>query len=165
MFSLLATVMDLLVHGSFWKRGSMSNKGKTVTIHCAFSLKDGTLVEDTYKRNAPLQFVCERGAMIAGIVEAVEDMNVGDTARGSLVAAEAFGEYQEEYVSVLPVDQVSNGSALPIGGFVYLEEDGAMVPAKVVSIEGDMVTLDYNHPLAGKDFDFFIKLLSVEDAG
>ena len=142
----------------------MSNKGKFVTVHCALSLKDGTLVEDTYKRNAPLQFICEEGNMISGIVAAIEEMRVGDTARGKLAAAEAFGEYQENYISTVSLEQIPDGINLPIGKYIYLEEEGSMVPAKVVSIENDKVTLDYNHPLAGKDLDFFIKLLSAEDA-
>lgn len=142
----------------------MSNSGKIVTIHCAFTLEDGTPIDDTRNRNEPLMFVCEEGASCPGIISAVEQMEIGQTVDVLLEPMDAFGEYSEDYIDHVPVSQIPNGSHLPIGQYIYLEEDGTVYPAMVVSVENDIATLDANHPMAGKTLRFSIELLNVEDA-
>ena len=142
----------------------MSNEGKLITAHVSFALTDGTLVEDTRKRNEPLQFICTEGGQLPGVIKAVTDMNVGDKKILELTAEEGFGKYNLEWVETKPLTEFPNADHLPVGKFIYTEEaDGTMIPAKVVSLTDEGVTLDYNHPMAGKELVYSIEIMSIED--
>ena len=80
-------------------------------------------------------------------------------------AAEAYGERDDAMVQKVPVDQIPNADQLPVGQTVYMMGPGGQpFPAfGQQSIEDGIVTFDMNHELAGKDLNFDIELVEVED--
>ena len=140
------------------------NTGKRVRVHYVGTLDDGTEFDSSLRRNQPLEFVCMSGQMIPGFDEAVDNMDVGQTVKVHIPAAQAYGERDENAVQKVPADKIPNADKLPIGEMVQMRDDrGNVRPVRVVSIEDGVVTFDLNHALAGCDLNFEIALLSADD--
>ena len=142
----------------------MSNEGKKVKVHYVGTLDDGTKFDSSRDRNEPLAFTCMAGQMIAGFDNAVKDMNVGDVIDVHIPAAEAYGERRKEAIQSIPVAQLPGSEKLVSGQQVTLgTPNGYPIRATVVENGGTTITFDTNHPMAGKDLNFNIELLEVED--
>ena len=142
----------------------MSNGGKKVKVHYVGTLDDGTKFDSSRDRNEPLAFTCMAGQMIAGFDNAVKDMNVGDVIDVHIPAAEAYGERREEAIQSIPVAQLPGSEKLVSGQQVTLgTPNGYPIRATVVENDGTTITFDTNHSMAGKDLNFNIELLEVED--
>ena len=142
----------------------MSNEGKKVKVHYVGTLDDGTKFDSSRDRNEPLAFTCMVGQMIPGFDEAVKDMTVGQIVDVHIPAAEAYGERHEEAVQPVPVAQLPGSENLVAGQQVTLgTPEGYPVMATVVSNDGTTIVFDTNHPMAGKDLNFNIELLEVEE--
>ncbi|MBQ9068766.1 MAG: peptidylprolyl isomerase [Eggerthellaceae bacterium] len=143
----------------------MGNAGKKVKVHYVGTLDDGTEFDSSVKRGEPIEFVCMAGMMIPGFDRAVEDMVVGQKKYVRIPADEAYGQREEALVQRIPVDQIPNGEALPVGQTIYMQTPaGQPLPVKVVEIVDGVATLDMNHEMAGKDLNFEISLVEVEES-
>lgn len=80
-----------------------------------------------------------------------------------IAAADAYGEYDESAVQRFPSYKVPNGENIPVGEYIgwTSPRNSEPIPAKVVSIVNQVVTLDFNHPLAGKDITYWVKVVEV----
>lgn len=142
----------------------MSNAGKKVKVHYVGTLDDGTEFDSSVKRGEPIEFVCMAGMMIPGFDKAVEDMVVGQKKYVHIPAEEAYGQREESLVQHIPVNQIPNGDQLPVGQTVFMQTPaGQPLPVKVVEIVDGVATLDMNHEMAGKDLNFEISLMEVEE--
>ena len=137
--------------------------GQTVNIHYVGTLKDGTEFDSSRKRGNPLSFTLGGGQILPAFEKAVQTMKIGERKTFSLTATEAYGEVVTEAVKAVPKTSFAPEMKLEIGEMVSGQSaDGRPVRAKISSIEEETVTLDFNHPLAGKDLDFDIELISVD---
>jgi peptidylprolyl isomerase len=141
---------------------SEAKNGDIVKVHYTGTLEDGT-VFDSSKERDPLQFTLGKGQLIKGFEEAVIGMSVGETKSVSIPSDEAYGSHREDLLlkfnkSDFPPD------IEPKGGLVInlVSPDGRNLLATITEMSGDSVTLDANHPLAGKDLTFNIDLVEVE---
>lgn len=142
----------------------MSNEGKKVRVDYVGTLDDGTKFDSSIDRGEPLEFVCMAGQMIPGFDAAVREMAAGETKTVHIPAAEAYGPRNEELVQTVPRDRVPNADQLPVGQTVFMQgPDGRPFPVQVVEVTEGGVTFDMNHEMAGKDLNFEITLLEVED--
>lgn len=138
---------------------SQATKGSEVTVHYTGTLDDGTVFDSSRDRE-PLTFVLGEGAVIAGFEAAVEGMEEGQTKKVSLSPDEAYGPHVQEMViqsqkSELPVE--------PEEGMVFQASvQGQTVYFVVSGIEEETVTLDGNHPMAGKQLNFDLELVKVD---
>jgi peptidylprolyl isomerase len=139
--------------------------GDRVQVHYTGKLCDGTIF-DSSKDREPLAFVIGDGTMITGFDEAVRGMEVGDIKTITIPAAKAYGPYREDLVVVLPRDELEEnlGAEVQVGDKVSKKDmtSGEMVNFTVVEITDTEVTLDANHPLAGQDLIFEIRMVSIE---
>jgi len=135
--------------------------GDSVQVHYTGSFEDGT-VFDSSEGGEPLAFVIGDGTMISGFDAAVRGMEVGATKTVIIPAAEAYGEYREDLVIVLALDEFEE--ELEVGQQVPLQNvtSGDMIYFTVVEISDTEVTLDANHPLAGMDLIFEIELVDID---
>lgn len=142
----------------------MSNDGKRVRTHYTGTFDDGTVFDSSVERGEPLEFICMAGQMIKGFDAAVNTMEVGETKKVRIPAAEAYGERDEELVQNIPVANVPDAHLLPLGQTVYMQgPNGQPFPVKVVTVTDEYVTFDMNHEMAGKDLNFEITLVEVLD--
>lgn len=141
----------------------MGNAGKRVKVDYVGTYDNGEVFDSSKNHDEPLEFVCMQGDTIPGFEKAVESMEVGETKTVHLSVDEAYGPWDPAAVQEVPVSQIPNGDMLPVGKRIIMYTDDGMVPMLVAKIENDMVTFDMNHPMAGKELNFEITLLSVEE--
>jgi FKBP-type peptidyl-prolyl cis-trans isomerase SlyD len=121
-------------------------------------------IVDTNKGAQPLEFITGKGHIIPGLENALVGMNEGESADILVKAADAYGELNPEAVQTLPIEQFE-GVDLKEGMTLYGQgEDGQTVQVTVKSFNDKEVTIDFNHPLAGKDLMFSVKVLSNRPA-
>lgn len=142
----------------------MVTKGQKVTVHYTGTLDDGSEFDSSVKRGEPIEFLVGVGQMIPGFDAAVMDMEVGEKRNVRIPAAEAYGEYKDSHVEEIPLEYIPNADQLPVGQFIYLPLEDGMMRIKVLKIEDGNAYFDHNHELAGKDLNFDIELLGVQDA-
>ena len=142
----------------------MSNQGKKVKCHYRGTLDDGTQFDSSYDRGEPLAFTCGAGQMIAGFDAAVVDMQVGEKKTVRIPPKQAYGERRTDMIIHFPAAQVPNIDRIHVGDRLYpTASNGQPVPVKVTNVNPEGVTVDANHELAGKDLNFDIELVEVED--
>ncbi|MEG0217788.1 MAG: FKBP-type peptidyl-prolyl cis-trans isomerase [Raoultibacter sp.] len=141
----------------------MSNEGKKVKVHYVGTLDDGTQFDSSVDRGEPIEFVCMTGQMIPGFDSAVNEMAEGETKKIHLEAAEAYGEYREDLLQKIPVDQIPNGDQLPVGQRIFMTgPDGQPFPVFVKEITDGIATFDMNSEMAGKNLNFELTLVEAE---
>ncbi|MBN1448913.1 MAG: peptidylprolyl isomerase [Bacteroidetes bacterium] len=142
---------------------SIAKNGDTVRVHYTGSLTDGTVFDSSRERE-PLSFQVGAGQVIAGFNDAVEGMNVGDTVQVTIEAKDAYGDYREDFVISVNPSDIPEEIDPEVGMELQLhQEDGGSIPVKVTAVSEEAVTLDANHPLAGKDLSFEIELMEIAE--
>lgn len=140
---------------------SIASKGNTVKVHYTGTLTDETVFDSSRERE-PIEFEVGAGQMIAGFDAAVDGMKVGDSKKVNIPSAEAYGEKNPEAVFNVPKTQLPEGMEPEVG--MQLEasqEDGRTQMLVVAEVHETEVTLDANHPLAGKDLVFDIEMMEI----
>lgn len=136
--------------------------GDTVKVHYKGTLDDGTVFDSSEGRE-PIEFKVGAGQVIAGFEDAVQDLEVGQSKTVTISAENAYGEHHEEGVLKMPLDRFPEKPE--IGYMVELSApDGSRRPATITAVDDESVTLDLNHPLAGKALTFKIELVEVAPA-
>lgn len=140
--------------------------GRTIaSVHYTGTLDDGSVFDSSEGRE-PLQFVEGAHQVVPGFENAVANLEVGQTVKVHIPAAEAYGDYDPNLIQSAPIEQIPNADTLPVGATIYFQSpEGYPIPAKVDRIEDGMAYFDFNHQLAGKDLNFEITLVSREDEG
>jgi peptidylprolyl isomerase len=143
-----------------------AKQGDLVTVHYTGKFDDGT-VFDTSDGNEPLKFVLGKGQVIPGFERAVTGMDAGQRKTVTIPAAEAYGPHHPEMVLSVPRKNFPIGQAPTVGQRLQLQsQDGQVIVVTATVVEAESVTLDANHPLAGKDLTFDLTLVeSGEDDG
>ena len=138
-----------------------AKNGDKVKIHYTGKLKDETVFDSSVERE-PLEFTVGDGKIIPGFDNAVVGMNPGESKTVTISPDMAYGPHREELVVDVERERVPNNLDLKVGGFVQIRQrDGGVIQAKVTDVSESKVTLDANHPLAGKDLTFDIKLVEI----
>ena len=131
-----------------------------------YTLKDANNKEqlDSNVGAEPLEFITGKGQIIQGLEDKVISMEVGETADVIIEPAHGYGEYNEEASQELPIEQFA-GVDLVEGMTLYgTGEQGETVQVTVKSFDDKNVTIDYNHPMAGKTLMFTVSILSERPA-
>lgn len=140
---------------------------QVVTLHYVLSdvLSDGStrVLDDSSARNKPLEYLHGHDNILPGLESALEDKTAGDELRVTLAPADAYGIRNEDLVQ--EVSRASFGSAvLEPGSRFQTEGEAGPQIVTVLSIDGDMVTVDTNHPLAGHTLRYQVNVLDVREA-
>ena len=134
-------------------------KGDKVKVHYTGTFDEGD-VFDSSEGSEPLEFTAGAGQVIKGFDDAVIGMNKNQEKSVKIPANEAYGEYREELVKKVPAQNVpSNAKKGMVLGLSA--PDGRQFPAKIKDIDDKFITLDLNHPLAGKNLNFKIKIVDI----
>ncbi|MBU2868211.1 FKBP-type peptidyl-prolyl cis-trans isomerase [Pacificibacter marinus] len=135
--------------------------GDKVRIHYKGTLTDGTVFDSSEGRD-PLEFTVGAGQVIVGMDKEMVGMTVGEKKTIVAVAEEAYGPRQDEAQQDVPREMIPAEIPLEVGMQLQMQSpEGQVIPVSVVSIGEDVVTLDANHTLAGKDLTFDIELVEI----
>jgi FKBP-type peptidyl-prolyl cis-trans isomerase 2 len=135
--------------------------GDTVRVHYMGKLEDGTVFDTTVARD-PIEFTIGQGQVIAGFEQAVIGMEPGQSQTVHIPASKAFGPYQEGLVQMVHPDQLPEGVRPEVGQQLEIPKDnGQSFVVRVADVSESAVTLDANHPLAGKDLIYSIRLVEI----
>ena len=140
----------------------MSNK----VISIEYTLNDANTKEqlDTNVGGQPLEYISGMQQIIPGLEKELEKLSKGDKTDVLVNPVDAYGEYNDEAVQVVPKEQFS-GIDLEAGMTLYgTGESGETVQVIVKELKDDDVVVDYNHPMAGKTLMFSVVVLDVRDA-
>ncbi len=138
-----------------------AKKGDKVKVHYTGKLNDGTIFDSSEDRE-PLEFTLGGGNMIAGFEKAVMGMAVGDKKTTDIPSQEAYGERREDMRVGIPKTEVPADINPVVGQQLSVQQqDGSTMPVVVAEINEENIVLDANHPLAGKDLTFEIKLVEI----
>jgi len=118
-------------------------------------------VADSNKGQKPLEFIVGKDQIIPGLENALVGMEEGESGDIMVKAEDAYGKRNDEAVQTLPVEQFA-GIDLVEGMTLYGQDDnGQQTQVMVRSFDDKEVNIDFNHPMAGKDLMFSVKVLSV----
>ncbi len=140
---------------------TQAKNGDSVKVHYTGKLNDGTVFDSSEGRE-PLEFTLGEGQVIPGFESAVVGMNTGETKTTEIPSDEAYGPHHPEMVLVVPRSQFPPDIKPEVGDQLQLSQtNGESFVVSVTDVTPEAVTLDANHPLAGKDLTFDIKLVDV----
>lgn len=136
-------------------------QGDTVKIHYTGKLDDGSVFDSSVERD-PLEFTLGSGQIIPGMEEAVNGMTVGEKKVVKIPAEKAYGPRREDMTAEIPRGDLPPEIEPMVGMQLQAnQQDGRTMVVTVTQVQDESVTLDANHPLAGKDLTFDIELLEV----
>ncbi len=136
--------------------------GDTVSVHYRGTLEDGTEFDSSHTRGEAMTFQVGSGQLIAGFDEAVPGMTEGEVKNVTLTPEQAYGPVVAEAVQVVEKTQFPPEFPFEVGQTVSgYGANGQPMAATIQELGDTTVTLDMNHPMAGKSLNFEIELVSI----
>ena len=140
---------------------AQAKQGDSVQIHYTGTLEDGT-VFDTSRSRHPLQFTLGKGQVIAGFEQAVVGMNTGESKTTKIPVELAYGPRRDDRIITNNRDQLPPDLDPQIGQRLEMTQaDDQNILVTVTGATDSTLTVDANHPLAGKPLTFDIELLAI----
>jgi len=140
---------------------AQAKAGDRVKINFTGKLEDGSVFANT-ANSEPLEFKLGEGKLIPGVENAVEGMNVGESKTVKVPPEQAYGQCHDELVEVVGRDKFPKDAEPQVGQqFEVPQQEGQPMVVRVVDVSEQTVTLDGNHPLAGRDLTFELELLEI----
>lgn len=145
-------------------RGPEIRHHSHVSMHFSLALEDGTQAISTFDEE-PLIFQMGDGTLQPGLELGLFGLRTGDIQTLTLTPDQAYGWHDDKMIHHMPLTDFA-GKIDPEPGQVvaFTTAEGEEAPGIVLSVEGDQVKVDFNHPLAGHDVVYKVEILSVEDA-
>jgi peptidylprolyl isomerase len=136
--------------------------GNKVKVEYVGKLDDGSVFDSSEDHGKPLEFEVGSGHVIKGFDDAILGMNEGDEKEFTIQPAEAYGQHDPNLVQKVPREVFPQEADLTAGLlFEAGLPTGEKVPAMITAVNEGIVTVDLNHPLAGKTLSFKIKLKEI----
>jgi FKBP-type peptidyl-prolyl cis-trans isomerase SlyD len=134
-----------------------------VTLDYTLIVED-EIMESTSDGEA-IEFIQGLGQIIPGLENALYDMKIGEEKTVVIEPEEAYGEYDEDSTQIAKKEEFSEEIPLDVGNFLDLEDDeGEILSAQIIEADEETITLDFNHPLAGKTLTFKITVSGLREA-
>lgn len=135
--------------------------GDVVRVHYTGKLTNGKQF-DSSKGREPLEFTVGAGQMIKGFDDAMPGMTVGEKKTINILPEDAYGQKDEQAIIEFPKKNIPKDMKLEVGMQLQLRnENGQPFPVTVAEIKDDVIVLDTNHSLAGKELVFDIELIEI----
>jgi peptidylprolyl isomerase len=134
--------------------------GDTVIVNYTGRLEDGTIFDSSLNEGRePLTSTLGQGQLIAGFENGLIDMIVGETKTIEIEPENAYGNYIDEMITTVSRTQVPE--TIQVGETLQGQTPNGPIIVKVVEVNEDTVTLDANHPLAGKKLIFDLEVMGI----
>ncbi|BAK72582.1 peptidylprolyl isomerase [Arcobacter sp. L] len=132
------------------------------TVKIMFEVKIDGVIVDGSRSNKPFEFQFGTGQVIAGLEKRIINMKAGEIADIFVPASEAYGEYDPAGIQTLPIEQFAGIENLKVGMQIQAQDENDQPIQFIVKEIGEKeITVDFNHPLAGKDLEYKIKIDSL----
>jgi FKBP-type peptidyl-prolyl cis-trans isomerase 2 len=133
--------------------------GDTVKVHYTGRLEDGTVFDTSLAEGRePLEVKLGESPLIQGFVDGLMDMTVGEKKTVEIESQNAYGDFNENLISTVPKNQVPEG--IQVGeGLQATAPNGTPINVLVTEVNDETITVDANHPLAGKKLIFDLELV------
>ncbi|AXJ00627.1 peptidylprolyl isomerase [Cyclonatronum proteinivorum] len=136
-------------------------QGDTVKVHYTGTLQDGSVFDSSRERE-PLQFEIGSGSLIPGFENAVLGLSVGESTKVDIPSGEAYGEVREDMIISVERDKLPADIDPKVGMQLQVQQqNGQAMPVVISDVNETHITIDANHPLAGRDLTFEIELVEV----
>ena len=140
---------------------SKAENGNTVKIHYTGTLEDGTVFDSSADRE-PLEFKLGEGHVIPGFEKSVLGMELNEKKDINIPVEDAYGERRDELIFNVNKTELPPDLAPQVGMQLQMQsQDGQTALVLVTGVQEETITLDANHPLAGKDLNFNIELVEI----
>ncbi|MFP5286460.1 MAG: peptidylprolyl isomerase [Thermoanaerobaculia bacterium] len=137
-----------------------AKNGDTVRIHYTGTLDDGT-VFDSSEGQQPLEFTLGSGEVIPGFEAAIQGLHPGEKKEVTIGSDDAYGSHRSDWVLVIDREDFPDHIQPEVGQQLQLSQGGQSFVVTVTEVTDASVTLDANHPLAGKDLTFELELVEI----
>jgi FKBP-type peptidyl-prolyl cis-trans isomerase 2 len=136
--------------------------GDVIKVDYQGTFDDGTIFDCSEMHGKPLEFEIGAKQVIKGFEDAVKGMEKGQEKNIKLNPPEAYGDYDPQLVKKIPKDKIPPGQEIKSGMILGVAlANGTQIPAKVVEVTEKSVSIDLNHPLAGKTLNFKVKIVDI----
>jgi FKBP-type peptidyl-prolyl cis-trans isomerase SlyD len=138
-------------------------KDSVVTFN--YTLKDDAgEVIDSSSAGEPLAYLHGHGSLVPGLERELEGKSTGEKLTVKVTPADGYGEFSKELIQKVPRRSLKGIAKITVGMRLQAQTEQGPRAVTVKAVTGDMVTIDGNHPLAGKNLNFDIDLVDVRDA-
>ncbi|WP_392558799.1 peptidylprolyl isomerase [Orbus mooreae] len=138
-------------------------KDNVVSIAYQVRTKDGVLVDEA-TAVAPLEYLHGAGNLIKGLEDALVGRVAGDKFDVEVASNNAYGDYNDNLVQEVPKEVFVGVDDLEVGMRFLADTEHGPVPVEITAIDGDKITVDGNHMLAGQDLKFTVEIIDVREA-
>lgn len=137
-------------------------KGSEVLMHFDLKLEDGSAADSTRVNNKPAKLRLGDGSLTVNFEACLLGLKTGDRKAFTLNANDAFGQPNPDNIHHMDKSRFSADASPDIGMIIaFAQPDGSEIPGIIRDVQGDSVTVDFNHPLAGQTIIFDVEILSV----
>lgn len=141
---------------------SPSEVDDDVVVSMEYRLTVEGAVVDSTEGEEPLEYLHGYGNIVDGLEEALYGLKIGDEKEVTVAPDDGYGVYDEDAVAEVPRSDFPREIPLEIGVEIEMEDDdGEILDAMIVEVGPDLVKLDFNHPLAGKTLNFWVKIVAL----
>ncbi|MFY9179241.1 MAG: peptidylprolyl isomerase [Venatoribacter sp.] len=140
------------------------SQNKVVTIHYQVVDVESNEVIDSSEGGQPMVYLHGHQNIIPGLEKALEGKQAGDELEVVVQAGDAYGEYSEAHIQQVPIEAFEGVENIEPGMAFSAQTEQGHVTVIVTEVDDTTVTIDGNHPLAGKDLRFNVKVEALRDA-
>ena len=148
---------------------AQAKQGDKVKVHYTGRLEDGSVFDSSECEDdacgcgdGPMEFIIGEGNLIPGFEQGVIGMGIGDKKTVTIPAEEAYGLRMEQLVAVVDRKEIPEHIKVEVGSQLEVsQEDGQVFPVLITEVTDTQVTLDANHPLAGRNLIFDLRLVEI----
>jgi FKBP-type peptidyl-prolyl cis-trans isomerase SlyD len=139
-------------------------QNKVVTMNFTLTDDHGNVLDST-ENGGPFSYISGKNMVLPKLEEAVNGMLIGSKKNLKLEAKDGYGNYNDDAIQVVGKENFPEDFVLEVGmEYMASNPDGVQMPFTISNVDGEEITVDFNHPLAGKNLNFDIELLNVRDA-
>lgn len=135
----------------------------TVLAHIDMTLSDGSAADSTRVNNKPTIINFGDNSVSPAFEQSMLGLKAGDKKTFTLPAVDAFGESNPDNIHYVDKSRFPHEIPAEVGSIVtFTQPGGVELPGMIRSVEGDSVTVDFNHPLAGQEITFNVEIVEVK---
>jgi len=136
-------------------------KGDTITIHYRGRFDTGEEFDNSFSRD-PVVFTVGNGQVVDAIDDGVQGLEPGEHRRIKVTPEDGFGARKDELIRSVPKSMLGDQMVEPGEAVEIQTDDGQILIGEVRAIDAESITFDLNHPLAGRNIEFEVELLAIE---